>query len=91
LPGAANDIGVGDKNMNGGVYAWIIGTTPVGNDFNIYLWDEQPAILDFHGNPTAPAESQWLPFGGGAVGISVGPNATPIVVNTNGNIFEPTK
>jgi peptidoglycan hydrolase-like protein with peptidoglycan-binding domain len=88
LPGAANDIGVGGANANGGRYAWIIGTTPVGNDFNIYVWNEQVGDPN---DPFQPALFTWLPFGGGAVGITVGPNATPIVVNKAGGIFEPTK
>src|SRR5262249_50595444 len=56
--------------------AWVIGTNPVGtaHDFGIFRWAE-----DIH---------SWVEVDGGGVGISVGGDGTPWVVNSSGAIFK---
>jgi peptidoglycan hydrolase-like protein with peptidoglycan-binding domain len=84
LPGLATDIGIGDGNVNGGQYAWVIGNDDVGNgDSGIYVWNEQAQF------GSAPARFTWVGVTGGARNISVGPNGTPWIVNNAGNIFRP--
>jgi Tectonin domain len=75
LPGRGTDIGVGkvDDFVGSKTSAWLIGTDRVGTagDFGIY------ELVD--GN--------WSKVGGGAIGISVGLNGKPWVVNSAGSIF----
>lgn len=82
LPGQATDIGINDGNI-----AWSIGTTLVtrGGDYNIQVWDEQPATGG--GAPPAPQLAQWIQIPGGARAISVDRNGRPWVVNFAGNIY----
>jgi hypothetical protein len=72
LPGLAKDIGVA-----GSAIAWVIGTNPIfgtSNDFGIFRWVGET--------------NSWVEAGpGGGVGISVGADGTPWVVNSSGAIF----
>lgn len=76
LPGEGLDIGIGAGN-----YAWLVGRNQVSGGFGVYTWDEQVAV------GTAPVRAEWVNVSGGAVAISVGPNARPWIVNNDGEIF----
>jgi hypothetical protein len=96
LPNSATlrDIGVGpgatDTSGNHIPYAWAIGPNAVGSgDFSIHVWDEQS--FDPNAGPPAPAGAGWIPFGGGAVRITVDKNGNPWVVNAGGHIYRTTK
>jgi peptidoglycan hydrolase-like protein with peptidoglycan-binding domain len=79
MPGGGNDIGVGPAN-----YPFLIGAGAIPGGFEIWLWDQQPqAGTDGHG----PARREWVKLPGGAVTVSVGPNARPWVINSSGQIF----
>jgi Tectonin domain len=75
LPGRGTDIGVGkvDNFAGSQTSAWLIGTDRVGTagDFGVY---------EFVGE-------NWSKIDGGAIGISVGLNGKPWVVNSAGSIF----
>jgi hypothetical protein len=95
LSGIANDIGVAQENVDeaGRVvpYAWVIGTTSVGNgDFSIHVWDEQSTFND-GSSPLPPAAGGWIRVPGGAQRITVGSHGDPWVVNNAGNIFRPLR
>jgi hypothetical protein len=84
LPGLAKDIGIGQGNVDGGQYAWAIGTNSVSGGFGIFVWDEQPASDG--GLPPATQQFTWLGVSGGATNISVGPNGRPWTVDNAGVI-----
>jgi predicted Zn-dependent protease len=73
-----SDIGVGPAN-----YPFLIGNGAIAGGFEIWLWDEQPSTGDGHG----PMRREWVKLPGGAVAVSVGPNARPWVINNSGQIF----
>jgi peptidoglycan hydrolase-like protein with peptidoglycan-binding domain len=97
LPGRARDIGIGNGN-----YPWIVSTTPVGADFEVRVWNEQPC-LNTGGVPgCGPAGDAELLSAPGAFGwrtvpavagraIAVGPDGQPWVINASGSILLPAK
>jgi hypothetical protein len=86
LPGAARDIGIGTGN-----YAFIVGTTSTAGGYNLFAWNEQSQVLYSNGSVAAPAKANWVPVPGGAVGISVGANGQPWLVNDAAYIFRTQK
>jgi hypothetical protein len=66
IPGGASDVGVG---ADGSV--WIVGTTKIVNDYEVWRWNG----------------STFIKYPGGGVRIDVGPDGLPWLVNSNGQIF----
>ena len=67
MPGLPSDIGIGEDGS-----VWIIGTNPIGNEYDISYWNG----------------SGWTAVPGGAVRIDVGPDGNPWIVQSTGVIFE---
>jgi hypothetical protein len=66
VPGGATDVGIG---ADGSV--WIVGTTKIGNDYEVWRRD-------------VPS---WTKIPGGGIRIDVGPDGFPWLVNSNSQIF----
>jgi peptidoglycan hydrolase-like protein with peptidoglycan-binding domain len=75
LPGKARDIGASDEAV------WSIADGGPA-DSGIQAWRFNAATTG--GQPPAVARSGWVTVPGGGVGISVGANGHPFVVNSNG-------
>ena len=77
MPGGGNDIGVGPWN-----YPYVIGRAAIPGGFEIFIWNQQPS------DPLGADERRdWVKVPGGAVAVSVGPDARPWVINSSGQIF----
>lgn len=86
ISGLARDIAAGPAGS-----IWIIGTGAIGNDFEIWTWQEQ--LKGTGGAPLANAKNEWVKTAGWATHLAVGTTAAapnvplPWVVNSNGSIL----
>jgi hypothetical protein len=79
----ATDVGAGlDQSV------WVIGCNALsGNNFNIWIWDEQTGFTDPMTGAISPGEGQFMPLDGGAVRITGSPDGRPWVAQASTAIF----
>jgi hypothetical protein len=77
MSACGNDIGAGADGT-----VWLIGCGPVGNDFDIWLWDEQSAAT------SVSLQRLFIPMDGYASRITVAPNGRSWVTQSNGAIWQ---
>jgi hypothetical protein len=79
----ATDVGAGlDQSV------WVIGCNALsGNNFNIWIWDEQTGFTDPMTGAISPGEGQFMTLDGGAVRISGSPDGRPWVAQASAAIF----
>jgi peptidoglycan hydrolase-like protein with peptidoglycan-binding domain len=64
---------------------WMIGNTPRGGGFPIYVWNEQSALAV--GEPGPVKQARWVGVQGGAVNVTVDRLGVPYVVNNANYAF----
>jgi peptidoglycan hydrolase-like protein with peptidoglycan-binding domain len=80
LAACARDIGASTDHS-----VWVIGCTALGgNNFDIYMWQEQPQIP---GMPPQRAEGQFVLMDGLATRITASPDGRPWAVQASGAVF----